>query len=178
MLGFPPPKISTQIPVLAPSHKIPNPKIPVFQLEQMTAESQSSLASLRSQLEEFQEKSRRELTDSQKIAQDREAEAEKFQQNLGKLQDEVCWESELSFPGILRIFWENPAGSLGNFGVFPAGFPAERDDPGKPGRAGSDPAGQGAAAAEAPGAGAGPGKSEAIPGRASSAFQGTGGGDS
>ncbi|KAJ7425313.1 hypothetical protein WISP_24052 [Willisornis vidua] len=59
------------------------------ELEQMTAESQSSLTALRSQLEEFKEKSRRELTDSQKQAKDRGAEVEKMQFSLGRLQDEV-----------------------------------------------------------------------------------------
>lgn len=64
----------------------------------MTVESQSSLAELQSQLEELKEKSRRELTDSQKMAKDRGAEVEKVQQNLGKLQDEVCWESDPLLP--------------------------------------------------------------------------------
>ncbi|NWQ71424.1 CING protein, partial [Neopipo cinnamomea] len=59
------------------------------ELEQMTAESQSSLTVLRSQLEEFKEKSRKEITDSQKQAKDRGAEVEKMQFSLGRLQDEV-----------------------------------------------------------------------------------------
>ncbi|XP_069735025.1 cingulin [Phaenicophaeus curvirostris] len=59
------------------------------ELEQMTAESHSSLAALKSQLEEFKEKSRKEITDSQKQAKDRGAEVEKIQLNMGRLQDEV-----------------------------------------------------------------------------------------
>ncbi|XP_065516450.1 cingulin [Lathamus discolor] len=60
------------------------------ELEQMTAESQSSLTVLKSQLEEFKEKSRKEITDSQKQAKDRGAEVEKMQFNMGRLQDEVA----------------------------------------------------------------------------------------
>ncbi|XP_074020521.1 cingulin [Numenius arquata] len=59
------------------------------ELEQMTEESHSSLATLRSQLEEFKEKSRKEITDSQKQAKDRGAEVEKMQFSMGRLQDEV-----------------------------------------------------------------------------------------
>ncbi|NXD72967.1 CING protein, partial [Eolophus roseicapillus] len=59
------------------------------ELEQMTAESQSSLTVLKSQLEEFKEKSRKEITDSQKQAKDRGAEVEKMQFSMGRLQDEV-----------------------------------------------------------------------------------------
>lgn len=55
----------------------------------MTAESQSSLTVLKSQLEEFKEKSRKEITDSQKQAKDRGAEVEKMQFSMGRLQDEV-----------------------------------------------------------------------------------------
>ncbi|XP_042641464.1 cingulin [Tyto alba] len=60
------------------------------ELEQMTEESHSSLAVLRSQLEEFKEKSRKEITDSQKQAKDRGAEVEKMQFSMGRLQDEVA----------------------------------------------------------------------------------------
>ncbi|XP_075032187.1 cingulin [Calonectris borealis] len=60
------------------------------ELEQMTEESHSSLAVLRSQLEEFKEKSRKEITDSQKQAKDRGAEVEKMQFSVGRLQDEVA----------------------------------------------------------------------------------------
>ncbi|XP_030329768.1 cingulin [Strigops habroptila] len=60
------------------------------ELEQMTAESQSSLTVLKSQLEEFKEKSRKEITDSQKQAKDRGAEVEKMQFSMGRLQDEVA----------------------------------------------------------------------------------------
>ncbi|NXS49041.1 CING protein, partial [Balaeniceps rex] len=59
------------------------------ELEQMTEESHSSLAMLKSQLEEFKEKSRKEITDSQKQAKDRGAEVEKMQLSMGRLQDEV-----------------------------------------------------------------------------------------
>ncbi|KAM7080373.1 cingulin isoform 1-T1 [Ciconia maguari] len=59
------------------------------ELEQMTEESHSSLAVLKSQLEEFKEKSRKEITDSQKQAKDRGAEVEKMQFSMGRLQDEV-----------------------------------------------------------------------------------------
>ncbi|NXX56490.1 CING protein, partial [Scopus umbretta] len=59
------------------------------ELEQMTEESHSSLAMLKSQLEEFKEKSRKEITDSQKQAKDRGAEVEKMQLSMGQLQDEV-----------------------------------------------------------------------------------------
>ncbi|XP_014816304.1 PREDICTED: cingulin, partial [Calidris pugnax] len=59
------------------------------ELEQMTEESHSSLTALRSQLEEFKEKSRKEITDSQKQAKDRGVEVEKMQLNVGRLQDEV-----------------------------------------------------------------------------------------
>ncbi|XP_013798559.2 cingulin isoform X1 [Apteryx mantelli] len=60
------------------------------ELEQMTEESNSSLAVLKSQLEEFKEKSRKEITDSQKQAKDRGAEVEKMQFSMGRLQDEVA----------------------------------------------------------------------------------------
>ncbi|XP_068778024.1 cingulin [Struthio camelus] len=60
------------------------------ELEQMTEESHSSLATLKSQLEEFKEKSRKEITDSQKQAKDRGAEVEKMQFSMGRLQDEVA----------------------------------------------------------------------------------------
>ncbi|NXW09003.1 CING protein, partial [Fregetta grallaria] len=60
------------------------------ELEQMTEESHSSLAVLKSQLEEFKEKSRKEITDSQKQAKDRGAEVEKMQFSVGRLQDEVA----------------------------------------------------------------------------------------
>ncbi|NXK14557.1 CING protein, partial [Herpetotheres cachinnans] len=60
------------------------------ELEQMTEESHSSLTVLKSQLEEFKEKSRKEITDSQKQAKDRGAEVEKMQFSMGRLQDEVA----------------------------------------------------------------------------------------
>ncbi|NXE83942.1 CING protein, partial [Cochlearius cochlearius] len=60
------------------------------ELEQMAEASHSSLAALKSQLEEFKEKSRKEITDSQKQAKDRGAEVEKMQFSVGRLQDEVA----------------------------------------------------------------------------------------
>ncbi|XP_053134205.1 cingulin isoform X2 [Hemicordylus capensis] len=59
------------------------------ELDQMAEESHSALSALQSQLEEYKEKSRKEITDSQKQAKDRNAEVEKMQYNLGRLQDEV-----------------------------------------------------------------------------------------
>lgn len=59
------------------------------ELEQMTEESNRSLAALKAQLEECKEKSRKEITDSQKQAKDRSAEVEKMQFSVGRLQDEV-----------------------------------------------------------------------------------------
>ncbi|KAL8184749.1 UNVERIFIED_CONTAM: hypothetical protein K2H54_027075 [Gekko kuhli] len=59
------------------------------ELDQMTEESHRALSALQSQLEEYKEKSRREITDSQKHAKDRNAEVEKMQYNVGRLQDEV-----------------------------------------------------------------------------------------
>lgn len=55
----------------------------------MAQESHSSLAMLQSQLEEYKEKSRKEVADSQKQAKDRSAEVEKMQFTMGRLQDEV-----------------------------------------------------------------------------------------
>lgn len=67
-----------------------NPDSPLFiQLDQMSQESHNALSELQSQLEEYKERSRREITDSQKHAKDRNAEVEKMQYNLGRLQDEV-----------------------------------------------------------------------------------------
>ncbi|XP_021232205.1 cingulin isoform X2 [Numida meleagris] len=60
------------------------------ELEQMTEESNRSLAALKAQLEECKEKSRKEITDSQKQAKDRSAEVEKMQFSVGRLQDEVA----------------------------------------------------------------------------------------
>ncbi|XP_054853738.1 cingulin [Eublepharis macularius] len=59
------------------------------ELDQMTEESHRALSELQAQLEEYKEKSRKEITDSQKQAKDRNAEVEKMQYNLGRLQDEV-----------------------------------------------------------------------------------------
>ncbi|XP_044846907.1 cingulin isoform X2 [Mauremys mutica] len=59
------------------------------ELDQMAQESHSSLAMLQSQLEEYKEKSRKEMADSQKQAKDRSAEMEKMQFTMGRLQDEI-----------------------------------------------------------------------------------------
>nr|XP_034953772.1 cingulin [Zootoca vivipara]XP_034953773.1 cingulin [Zootoca vivipara]XP_034953774.1 cingulin [Zootoca vivipara] len=59
------------------------------ELDQMAQESHSALSKLQTQLEEYKEKSRKEITDSQKQAKDRNTEVEKMQYNLGRLQDEV-----------------------------------------------------------------------------------------
>ncbi|XP_042295320.1 cingulin isoform X2 [Sceloporus undulatus] len=59
------------------------------ELDQMAHESHSALSELQSQLEEYKERSRKEITDSQKQAKDRNIEVEKMQYNLGRLQDEV-----------------------------------------------------------------------------------------
>ncbi|KAJ7307245.1 hypothetical protein JRQ81_009241 [Phrynocephalus forsythii] len=59
------------------------------ELDQMSQESHNALSELQSQLEEYKERSRKEITDSQKQAKERNAEVEKMQYNLGRLQDEV-----------------------------------------------------------------------------------------
>ncbi|XP_062821351.1 cingulin isoform X2 [Anolis carolinensis] len=59
------------------------------ELDQMAQESHGALSSLQSQLEEYKERSRKEITDTQKQAKDRNTEVEKMQYNLGRLQDEV-----------------------------------------------------------------------------------------
>ncbi|XP_038238948.1 cingulin isoform X2 [Dermochelys coriacea] len=59
------------------------------ELDQMAQESHSSLAMLQSQLEEYKEKSRKEVADSQKQAKDRSAEVEKMHFTMGRLQDEI-----------------------------------------------------------------------------------------
>uniref|UniRef100_A0A8D0G6G6 Cingulin n=1 Tax=Sphenodon punctatus TaxID=8508 RepID=A0A8D0G6G6_SPHPU len=59
------------------------------ELDQMAEESHSSLSLLQSQLEEYKEKSRKEITDAQKQAKDRNTEVEKTQFNMGRLQDEI-----------------------------------------------------------------------------------------
>ncbi|XP_039368949.1 cingulin isoform X2 [Mauremys reevesii] len=59
------------------------------ELDQMAQESHSSLAMLQSQLEEYKEKSRKEMADSQKQAKDRSAEMEKMQFTTSRLQDEI-----------------------------------------------------------------------------------------
>lgn len=59
------------------------------ELDQMSQASHSSLATLQSQLEEYKERSRKEITDSQKQAKDRTAELEKMQFAMGRLQDEI-----------------------------------------------------------------------------------------
>ncbi|XP_039368950.1 cingulin isoform X3 [Mauremys reevesii] len=64
-------------------------KIAKLELDQMAQESHSSLAMLQSQLEEYKEKSRKEMADSQKQAKDRSAEMEKMQFTTSRLQDEI-----------------------------------------------------------------------------------------
>ncbi|CAM4627845.1 unnamed protein product [Lepidochelys kempii] len=59
------------------------------ELDQMAQESHSSLAMLQSQLEEYKEKLRKEVADSQKQAKDRGTEVEKMQFTMGRLQDEI-----------------------------------------------------------------------------------------
>lgn len=59
------------------------------ELDQMAQESHNSLAMLQSQLEEYKEKSRKEMADSQKQAKDRSAEMEKMQFTTSRLQDEI-----------------------------------------------------------------------------------------
>ncbi|KAJ1080772.1 hypothetical protein NDU88_000963 [Pleurodeles waltl] len=59
------------------------------ELDQMADESRNSLASLQAQLEEYKEKSRKEITESQKHAKDRTAEVERIQFSTTRLQEEV-----------------------------------------------------------------------------------------
>lgn len=63
----------------------------------MAEESHTAMAELQAQLEEYKDRSRKEITDSQKQAKDRNAEVEKMQYNLGRLQDEVTW------PGLRHV---------------------------------------------------------------------------
>ncbi|XP_025022232.1 cingulin [Python bivittatus] len=59
------------------------------ELKQMADESHQALSDLQSQLEDYKEKSRKEISDSQKHAKDRNVEVEKMQHQMGRLQDEV-----------------------------------------------------------------------------------------
>ncbi|KAM6434608.1 cingulin [Liasis olivaceus] len=59
------------------------------ELKQMADESHQALLDLQSQLEDYKEKSRKEISDSQKHAKDRHVEVEKMQHQMGRLQDEV-----------------------------------------------------------------------------------------
>lgn len=61
----------------------------------MAEESHQALSDLRSQLEDYKEKSRKEISDAQKQAKDRGAEVEKMQHSVGRLQDEVCGKDHL-----------------------------------------------------------------------------------
>lgn len=100
----------------------------MLQLEQMTEESHSSLAVLKSQLEEFKEKSRKEITDSQKQAKDRGAEVEKMQFSMGRLQDEV-WQG-LAGSGSLRRPLRPSLGCPGPHLTWGRLFPRRRRSPG------------------------------------------------
>lgn len=75
--------------LVAVVHRSSSAFFSLLQLEQMAEESHHSLALLQSQLEDYKEKSRKELGDSQKQAKDRGAELEKAQFSLARLQDEV-----------------------------------------------------------------------------------------
>ncbi|XP_078527132.1 cingulin [Lissotriton helveticus] len=59
------------------------------ELDQMADESRSSLADLQAQLEDYKEKSRKEITESQKHAKERAGEAERVQFSVTRLQEEV-----------------------------------------------------------------------------------------
>ncbi|KAG9469033.1 hypothetical protein GDO78_021334 [Eleutherodactylus coqui] len=59
------------------------------QLDDMSNESRDSLVMLQAQLEEYKEKSRKEINDSQKQAKEKVAEAERLQINASRLQEEV-----------------------------------------------------------------------------------------
>nr|XP_033779611.1 cingulin isoform X2 [Geotrypetes seraphini] len=59
------------------------------ELDHISDESRGSLSQLQYQLEEYKEKSRREIGDSQKQVKERAAEAERMQQSVTRLQEEV-----------------------------------------------------------------------------------------
>uniref|UniRef100_A0A0F7Z9F8 Cingulin n=1 Tax=Crotalus adamanteus TaxID=8729 RepID=A0A0F7Z9F8_CROAD len=59
------------------------------ELKQMAEESHQALSDLQSQLEDYKEKSRKEISDSHKQAKDRNVEVEKMQYELGRSQDEL-----------------------------------------------------------------------------------------
>ncbi|XP_066577625.1 cingulin [Amia ocellicauda] len=59
------------------------------EMDQMTAESSGSVVALQSQLDEFREKSRRELQEAQRSSKDRLGELERVQATQHALQDEV-----------------------------------------------------------------------------------------
>ncbi|XP_056401977.1 cingulin isoform X1 [Hyla sarda] len=59
------------------------------ELDNMSNESRDSLQILQMQLEEYKEKSRKEMNDSQKQAKEKTAEAERLQINISRLQEEV-----------------------------------------------------------------------------------------
>uniref|UniRef100_A0A6I8RZA3 Cingulin n=1 Tax=Xenopus tropicalis TaxID=8364 RepID=A0A6I8RZA3_XENTR len=59
------------------------------ELDNMSNESRGSLQVLQSQLEEFREKSRREIGEAQKQAKEKTAEAERHQFNSSRMQEEV-----------------------------------------------------------------------------------------
>lgn len=55
----------------------------------MSNESRGSLEMLQTQLEEYKEKSRKEVNESQREAKERAGEAERLQLNLNRMQEEV-----------------------------------------------------------------------------------------
>uniref|UniRef100_A0A8C5R079 Cingulin n=1 Tax=Leptobrachium leishanense TaxID=445787 RepID=A0A8C5R079_9ANUR len=59
------------------------------ELDDMSSESRGSLQLLHTQLEEYKEKSRREITEAQKQAKEKTSEVEKIQVNATRLQEEV-----------------------------------------------------------------------------------------
>ncbi|KAL7977994.1 hypothetical protein Chor_004981 [Crotalus horridus] len=65
------------------------------ELKQMAEESHQALSDLQSQLEDYKEKSRKEISDSHKQAKDRNVEMEKMQYELGRSQDEAERENAL-----------------------------------------------------------------------------------
>lgn len=59
------------------------------ELDNMSLESRESLDMLQAQLEEYKEKARKEMADSQKQAKEKAAEAERHQMSVSRLQEEV-----------------------------------------------------------------------------------------
>ncbi|XP_053330746.1 cingulin isoform X3 [Spea bombifrons] len=59
------------------------------ELESMSSESRGSLQILQTQLEEYKEKSRRDITEAQKQAKEKATEVERTQLNVSRLQEEI-----------------------------------------------------------------------------------------